>query len=49
VKWDGTGANGKGVLPGLYHYRITAVDQAGNTVSSTESLTFLVVAGLLPL
>lgn len=49
VTWNGTNDAGKGVLPGVYHYRVSAVDLAGNTVSSTESLTFLVVLGLLPL
>ena len=49
VTWNGTNDAGKGVLPGVYHYRIEAIDQAGNSGQSTESLTFLVVLGLLPL
>lgn len=49
VVWDGTNDAGRGVLPGIYHYRVQATDQAGNTITSTESLTFLVVQGLLPL
>ena len=49
VAWDGRDAQNKGVLPGLYHYRVHATDQAGNTVMSTESPAFLVILGLLPL
>jgi hypothetical protein len=35
------------VVAGAYHYRVHATDQAGNTVLSDESPTFLVVLGLL--
>ncbi len=37
------------MLPGLYHYRVQALDQAGNAAISTESRTFLVVLAGLPL
>jgi hypothetical protein len=48
VTWDGRNGSNQGVLPGLYHYRVLVIDQAGNTMLSTESKPFLVVAGLLP-
>ena len=45
--WNGRNASNQGVLPGLYHYRVHVTDEAGNTVLSTESRTFIVVLGLL--
>ena len=44
----GTNDSGGGVLPGIYYYRVQAIDQAGNSATSPESLTFAVVLGLLP-
>ena len=43
VVWDGRRSTGAAVLPGLYHYRVQATDQAGNTTISTESAGFLVL------
>lgn len=45
VAWDGRSASGCRVLPGLYHFRVQAVDAAGNAVGSTESRPFLFVLG----
>ena len=47
VVWNGRDDAGRGVLPGVYHFRVQAIDQAGNSVTSTESPTFLVIQGLL--
>lgn len=49
VDWNGKTAAGKGVLPGVYTYRVHVTDEAGNTMLSTESKPFVVVLGLLPL
>ena len=49
IVWNGRNAADKGVLPGLYTYRVQAADAAGNTAVSTESKPFLVVLGVLPL
>ena len=48
VTWDGAIAAGGGALPGLYNYRVAAVDEAGNTAVSTDSAQFLVVLPKLP-
>lgn len=48
IVWNGRKANGAGVLPGLYHYRVQAFDEAGNSAISTESAQFLVVLTGLP-
>jgi hypothetical protein len=48
VTWDGRNDAGKPVLPGLYEYRVEAIDEAGNTASSTESAQFLVAVAGLP-
>jgi flagellar hook assembly protein FlgD len=37
VVWNGRDDNGNRVLLGSYVYRVQAIDQAGNTVLSTES------------
>ncbi len=47
VAWNGRNDAGRAVLPGVYHYRVQATDEAGNTVTSTESATFLVIQGLI--
>ena len=49
VLWDGRDERNRGVLPGVYYYRVGVVDQAGNTMVSSESSVFVVVLGLLPL
>jgi hypothetical protein len=49
IVWNGRKSDGRGVLPGLYHYRVQAVDEAGNSAISTESAQFLVVLTGLPL
>jgi hypothetical protein len=49
VSWDGSLDNGTHVLPGLYFYRVQAIDQAGNSALSTESHEFLVGLTGLPL
>ncbi len=49
ANWDGRDSSNRGVLPGLYHYRVHIIDQAGNTVLSDESPPFLVILGVLPL
>ena len=49
VTWNGKNDSGTAVLPGLYHYRVQALDQAGNAAISTESPSFLVVLAGLPL
>jgi hypothetical protein len=43
VSWDGKDSRGRAVLPGLYHYRVEAIDQAGNSAITTESANFLVL------
>jgi len=48
VEWNGRNESNQGVLAGVYHYRVHVTDQAGNTLLSPESPTFLVVLGLLP-
>ena len=48
ISWNVRDAANKGVPPGIYHYRVTAIDQAGNSASSTESVFKLVILGLLP-
>lgn len=47
VTWNGKNDAGRGVLPGLYHFRVHVVDEAGNAYLSTESKSVLVVLGLL--
>jgi hypothetical protein len=49
VTWNGRDERDRGVLPGVYYYRVHVTDLAGNTVLSEESPTFLVVLGVLPL
>ncbi|MEJ7784818.1 MAG: hypothetical protein WKF96_08445 [Solirubrobacteraceae bacterium] len=48
VTWDARDPQNRGVLPGLYHYRVQVTDRAGNTLLSKESPTFLVLLGLIP-
>ena len=48
VVWDGHNDADKGVLPGLYHFRVQVSDMAGNTFLSTESGPILVLLGVLP-
>lgn len=45
VAWNGSLANGKKALPGLYHFRVEAVDEAGNSAQSTEGNSMLLVLG----
>jgi len=48
VKWDGKGRNLNDlVLLGTYHYRVTAVDAAGNVAMSGESKKLVIALGLL--
>jgi len=47
VGWNGRNSAGDAVVAGAYHYRVHVVDQAGNTMLSDESPTFLVVLGVL--
>jgi hypothetical protein len=49
VTWDARDPRNRGVLPGIYHFRVHVTDEAGNTYLSRESPTFLVLLGLLPL
>jgi flagellar hook assembly protein FlgD len=47
VSWDGKLDSGARALPGLYFYRVQAIDQAGNSALSTESREFVMaVSGL---
>lgn len=49
VTWDGRDATGLPAPPGLYTYRVEALDAAGNSAGSTESAQFVVLAPkLLP-
>jgi hypothetical protein len=49
VWWDGRDSRNRGALPGLYTFRVEAIDDAGNTVMSTDSPQFLIILGVLPL
>jgi hypothetical protein len=49
VSWDGSYGAGRHVLPGLYFFRVQALDLAGNSAISTESREFLVGVTGLPL
>lgn len=49
VVWNGLDDAGHGALPGVYSFRVQAIDQAGNSILSGESPAFLVVQGILPL
>ncbi|MEA2189921.1 MAG: hypothetical protein QOI73_42, partial [Solirubrobacteraceae bacterium] len=42
VSWDGRDDRGRRVIAGSYVYRVQAIDQAGNSVLSTESHPLLV-------
>ncbi len=49
VSWNARNTAGKLALPGVYHYRVQATDEAGNTAISTDSANFtlLQLGGLL--
>ena len=49
VKWNGRDARDRAVLPGLYYFRVLAIDSAGNSAMSTESPMFLIGLSGLPL
>ncbi len=43
VIWPARYRTGVPIAPGLYHYRVEVIDEAGNSSASGESLNFLVV------
>ncbi len=48
VVWNGRDGRNRGDPPGMYRYRVEAIDRAGNSAISTESTGFLVLLPGVP-